>query len=106
MDGSPPAAMRYTEARMAPPAIDLLDDIDKETVDFVPNYDDTRSEPTVLPGRFPNLLCNGSQGIAVGMATSVPPHNLLHMLRQLQNTAQTKHSKSLSPPYHYRVMPT
>ncbi len=76
IDGSPPAAMRYTEARMAEPAVDLLDDIDKETVDFVRNYDDTRDEPTVLPSRFPNLICNGSQGIAVGMATSIPPHNL------------------------------
>ncbi len=76
VDGSPPAAMRYTEARMKPPAVDLLDDINRDTVDFIPNYDDTRNEPTVLPGRFPNLLCNGSQGIAVGMATSIPPHNL------------------------------
>ena len=76
IDGSPPAAMRYTEARMANAAIDLLDDLDKETVDFIRNYDDTRDEPIVLPGRFPNLLCNGSQGIAVGMATSIPPHNL------------------------------
>ncbi|MCB9833540.1 MAG: DNA gyrase subunit A [Planctomycetes bacterium] len=76
VDGSPPAAMRYTEARMRPPAVDLLDDLNRETVDFVPNYDDTRVEPTVLPGRFPNLMCNGSQGIAVGMATSIPPHNL------------------------------
>ena len=76
VDGSPPAAMRYTEARMTAPSVDLLDDIDKGTVDFAPNYDDTRVEPTVLPGRFPNLLCNGSQGIAVGMATSIPPHNL------------------------------
>ena len=76
VDGSPPAAMRYTEARMKGTAVDLLDDINRDTVDFVPNYDDTRVEPTVLPGRFPNLLCNGSQGIAVGMATSIPPHNL------------------------------
>jgi DNA gyrase subunit A len=76
IDGSPPAAQRYTEARMANAAVDLLDDLDKETVDFIRNYDDTRDEPLVLPGRFPNLLCNGSQGIAVGMATSIPPHNL------------------------------
>ena len=76
IDGSPAAAQRYTEARMSEAAVDLLDDLDKETVDFIRNYDDTRDEPTVLPGRFPNLLCNGSQGIAVGMATSVPPHNL------------------------------
>jgi DNA gyrase subunit A len=76
VDGSPPAAMRYTEARMTAAASELLDDIERETVDFVPNYDDTRLEPSVLPARFPNLLCNGSQGIAVGMATSVPPHNV------------------------------
>ena len=61
---------------MAHAAVDLLDDLDKDTVDFIRNYDDTRDEPLVLPGRFPNLLCNGSQGIAVGMATSIPPHNL------------------------------
>jgi DNA gyrase subunit A len=76
IDGSPPAAMRYTEARLAFPAVDLLDDLDKDTVDFDRNYDDTRDEPSVLPSRFPSLLCNGSQGIAVGMATSIPPHNL------------------------------
>lgn len=76
IDGSPPAAQRYTEARMANAAVDMLDDLDKETVDLDRNYDDTRDEPTVLPARFPNLLCNGSQGIAVGMATSIPPHNL------------------------------
>ncbi len=76
IDGSPPAAMRYTEARMAATASDLMDDLDKDTVEFVRNYDDTRDEPTVLPSRFPNLICNGSQGIAVGMATSIPPHNV------------------------------
>ena len=76
IDGDPPAAMRYTEARLAQPAMELLEDLDKDTVDFQPNYDDTREEPTVLPGKFPNLLCNGSSGIAVGMATSIPPHNL------------------------------
>ena len=79
VDGSPPAAMRYTEARMTAASVDMLDDLDKETVDFQPNYDDTRVEPTVLPGRFPNLLCNGSQGIAVGMATSMPPHNVVEI---------------------------
>ena len=83
VDGSPPAAMRYTEARLASPAVDVLDDLDKDTVDFVPNYDDTRVEPTVLPARFPNLLCNGSQGIAVGMATSIPPHNLTEVCNAL-----------------------
>jgi len=76
MDGDPPAAMRYTEARLAKVAASLLDDIDKNTVDFQPNYDDTVEEPTVLPARFPNLLVNGAGGIAVGMATNIPPHNL------------------------------
>ena len=79
IDGSPPAAMRYTEARMATPSVDMMEDLDKETVSFVRNYDDTRDEPTVLPGRFPNLLCNGSEGIAVGMATSIPPHNVVEV---------------------------
>ncbi len=76
MDGDPPAAMRYTEARLARSAHFLLDDIDKETVSFQSNYDDTTHEPTVLPARFPNLLVNGAGGIAVGMATNIPPHNL------------------------------
>ncbi len=76
IDGDPPAAMRYTEARMTAPAVEMLEDIMLDTVDKQPNYDDTRTEPTVLPGKFPNLLVNGSQGIAVGMATSIPPHNL------------------------------
>jgi DNA gyrase subunit A len=76
IDGDPPAAMRYTEARMTHFSTMLMEDIDKETVDFVPNYDETRNEPTVLPSKFPNLLCNGSSGIAVAMATSIPPHNL------------------------------
>ena len=72
----PPAAMRYTECRLAPLAMEMLRDIDKETVDFRPNYDGRTPEPTVLPSRFPNLLINGSEGIAVGMATKIPPHNL------------------------------
>ena len=72
----PPAAMRYTEARLTPLAMDMLREIDEETVDFVPNYDGRVQEPTVLPSRFPNLLANGSGGIAVGMATNIPPHNL------------------------------
>jgi len=76
IDADPPAAMRYTEARMAAPATDMLEDIDYDTVDFVPNYDETRLEPTVLPSKFPNLLVNGSTGIAVGMATNIPPHNI------------------------------
>src|SRR5919199_2097410 len=76
VDGDPPAAMRYTEARLEALADDLMADLDKETVDFAPNYDETTEEPTVLPAPFPNLLVNGSAGIAVGMATNVPPHNL------------------------------
>src|SRR5712692_988639 len=76
IDGDPPGAMRYTEARLAPLAMELLRDIDKETVGFVPNFDGYEQEPLVLPARFPNLLVNGSQGIAVGMATNIPPHNL------------------------------
>src|SRR6266498_2700784 len=76
IDGDPPGAPRYTEARLAPLAMELLRDIDKETVDFVPNYDGYEQEPVVLPARFPTLLVNGSQGIAVGMATNIPPHNL------------------------------
>jgi len=76
IDSDPPAAMRYTEARMASPATDMLEDIKHDTVDFVPNYDETRTEPTVLPSKFPNLLVNGSTGIAVGMATNIPPHNV------------------------------
>jgi DNA gyrase subunit A len=76
IDGDPPAAMRYTEARLQAPGDDMMADLDQETVDFVPNYDETTEEPTVLPSPFPNLLVNGSAGIAVGMATNVPPHNL------------------------------
>ncbi|HCY13547.1 MAG TPA: DNA gyrase subunit A, partial [Gammaproteobacteria bacterium] len=76
VDGDSPAAMRYTEIRLARIAHELLDDLDRETVDFVPNYDETESQPAVLPASFPNLLVNGSTGIAVGMATNIPPHNL------------------------------
>jgi DNA gyrase subunit A len=76
IDADPPAAMRYTEARMAAPAMEMLEDIDLDSVDFIPNYDETRMEPTVLPSKFPNLLVNGSTGIAVGMATNIPPHNV------------------------------
>jgi DNA gyrase subunit A len=76
IDGDPPAAMRYTEVRLARIAHELLADLDKETVDFVPNYDESEREPTVLPAKLPNLLINGSSGIAVGMATNIPPHNL------------------------------
>ncbi len=80
VDGDAPAAMRYTEVRMARIAHTMLDDLDKETVDFVPNYDETEHEPSVLPTRIPNLLINGSSGIAVGMATNVPPHNLTEVI--------------------------
>lgn len=76
IDGYPPAAMRYTEARLSWPAMELLADLDKNTVEFASNYDETQQEPVVLPSRFPNLICNGSMGIAVGMATKIPPHNL------------------------------
>ncbi len=75
VDGDPPAAMRYTEARLTHSAIALMEDLDKQTVDMAPNYDETKMEPTVFPAKFPNLLCNGSSGIAVGMATNIPPHN-------------------------------
>lgn len=80
IDGDPPAAMRYTEARLTSAAMALMEDLDKETVEMVPNYDETKTEPTVFPARFPNLLCNGSTGIAVGMATNIPPHNLLELI--------------------------
>ena len=80
VDGDPPAAYRYTEARMARMADEMLRDIDKETVDFQPNFDERRKEPLVLPSRFPNLLVNGSSGIAVGMATNIPPHNLTEVI--------------------------
>ncbi|MFL5103186.1 MAG: DNA gyrase subunit A, partial [Xanthobacteraceae bacterium] len=76
VDGDPPAAMPYTESRLTRAAMPLLEDIDKETVDFTPNYDESKHEPSVLPARFPNLLVNGAGGIAVGMATNMPPHNL------------------------------
>jgi DNA gyrase subunit A len=80
VDGDMPAAMRYTEARLQGLADDLMADLEKETVDFVPNYDETTEEPTVLPAPIPNLLVNGSTGIAVGMATNVPPHNLTEVI--------------------------
>lgn len=76
IDGDPPAAQRYTECRLTPLAMEMMEDIERDTVDFMPNYDQSRMEPMVLPAKFPNLLCNGSEGIAVGMSTSIPPHNL------------------------------
>ena len=83
IDGDPPAAMRYTEIRMSKLSSELLADIDKETVDFVPNYDESLVEPSVLPSKFPNLIINGSSGIAVGMATNIPPHNLVETINAL-----------------------
>ncbi len=83
VDGDPPAAMRYTEARLTPIAMEMLADIDKETVDWMPNYLQSTEEPIVLPARFPNLLCNGGSGIAVGMATNIPPHNLSEVVDAL-----------------------
>lgn len=93
IDGDPPAAMRYTEARLTPAAMALMEDLDKDTVELVPNYDETKTEPTVFPAKFPNLLCNGSSGIAVGMATNIPPHNLGELIQAtlivLDNKAAT-----------------
>src|SRR3972149_6112774 len=83
VDGDAPAAMRYTEVRMARIAHELLADLDKETVDFVPNYDGAEKEPVVLPSKIPNLLVNGSSGIAVGMATNIPPHNLVEVIKAI-----------------------
>lgn len=80
IDGDPPAAMRYTEARLTHSAMALMEDLDKDTVEMTPNYDETKTEPTVFPAKFPNLLCNGSSGIAVGMATNIPPHNLTELI--------------------------
>jgi DNA gyrase subunit A len=80
IDGDPPAAQRYTEARLAPISSELLRDIEKRTVDFYPNFDESEMQPTVLPSRFPNLLVNGADGIAVGMATNIPPHNLREVI--------------------------
>lgn len=81
VDGDPPAAMRYTEARLTASALQLMEDLDKDTVEHVPNYDETKKEPTVFPSKFPNLLSNGSSGIAVGMTTNIPPHNLNELVK-------------------------
>lgn len=80
MDGDGAAAMRYTEARLSRISMEMTADINKNTVDFIPNFDETEKEPTVLPSRFPNLLVNGTSGIAVGMATNIPPHNLREVI--------------------------
>src|SRR5947209_13401590 len=85
VDGDPPAAYRYTEARLTRIAMTMLGDIDKNTVDFVPNFDDRLQEPTVLPARLPNLIVNGSAGIAVGMATNIPPHNLVETVAAINH---------------------
>ena len=92
VDGDPPAAMRYTECRMSRIAGELLADIDMETVDFVPNYDESTLEPTVLPTRIPNLIVNGSSGIAVGMATNIPPHNLTEVVNAAIELVQNPHA--------------
>jgi DNA gyrase subunit A len=101
VDGDPPAAMRYTEARMAPLAEALLEDIDKETVDFVPNYDEEREEPSYLPSKIPNLLVNGSGGIAVGMATNMPPHNLKEICEAVITLME---SEGAAPPTIHDIM--
>src|SRR3972149_10670631 len=89
VDNDPPAAMRYTEARLSPIAEEMLADIDRNTVDFVPNYDDSLREPMPLPARLPNLLVNGASGIAVGMATSIPPHNLVEICDAITKLIET-----------------
>jgi DNA gyrase subunit A len=96
IDGDPPAAMRYTEARLDPIADEMMADLDKETVDFVPNYDETTEEPVVLPATYPNLLVNGSSGIAVGMATNIPPHNLREVVNAVIWSIEA--SQSDTPP--------
>ena len=93
VDGDSPAAYRYTEARLTRIAMEMLADIDKETVDFIPNYDESREEPTVLPTRYPNLLVNGSGGIAVGMATNIPPHNLNEIIEATIYLIQNPNAK-------------
>src|ERR1044071_532262 len=92
IDGDPPAAMRYTEARLAPLGDEMMTDLDKETVDFTANYDETAEEPTVLPSPFPNLLVNGSAGIAVGMATNIPPHNMREVIEAVIWTIESAQS--------------
>jgi DNA gyrase subunit A len=104
VDGDPPAAMRYTEARLEALAEDLMADLEKETVDFVPNYDETTEEPSVLPAPFPNLLVNGSAGIAVGMATNIPPHNLGEVVEAL--VWLIEHSSAMQDAADPRPLPT
>jgi DNA gyrase subunit A len=95
-DGDPPAAMRYTEARLQKAAVDLMEDLDKETVDFNSNYDDTRKEPSVFPSKFPNLIVNGSSGIAVGMATNMAPHNIMEVCQGINSLIDDPEMDSLS----------
>ena len=102
IDGDPPAAMRYTEARLTHASSHVLEDLDKDTVDFVPNYDESRTEPTVLPGLFPNLLVNGAQGIAVGMATSMPPHNTAEVCDAIIRTID---NSEISLPELMKIIP-
>ena len=97
IDGDPPAAYRYTEARLEALAEELMADLDKETVDFIPNFDETTEEPTVLPAPFPNLLVNGSAGIAVGMATNIPPHNMREVIEAVIWTIETVQSAEGAP---------
>ncbi len=89
MDGDGAAAMRYTEARMTKITLELLRDINKDTIDFIDNYDGNEREPSVLPARFPNLLANGASGIAVGMATNIPPHNLTELINGVLSLVKT-----------------
>src|SRR5437870_5025702 len=98
IDGDPPAAMRYTEARLQSLADDMMTDLDNETVDFTPNYDETTEEPTVLPAPYPNLLVNGSSGIAVGMATNIPPHNMGEVVEAVIWTIEAAQAED--PPAH------
>ncbi len=91
IDGDPPAAMRYTEARMTRSAMDLLEDLEKDTVFIGKNFDESQDEPSLLPGKFPNLLCNGSTGIAVGMATSIPPHNVIEVCNGIEALIKNPH---------------
>ena len=103
VDGDPAAAYRYTEARLTRIAMTMLEDIDKNTVDFVPNFDDRLQEPTVLPARLPNLIVNGSAGIAVGMATNIPPHNLVETVAAINRSEERrvgKECRSRWSPYH------
>ena len=102
IDGDPPAAMRYTEARLTHASTALMEDLDKDTVDMVPNYDETKNEPTVFPAKFPNLLANGSSGIAVGMATNIPPHNLGELISA---TALVLDDRNVSIDEIMKVMP-